>query len=211
MGAHLIALNRYQTSLDSLKSKEDDTHQKLVDMKQKVNQLTEDLEIAEEAKRCLKSYLSCSFDDALDGISESSTRILRSIPTMANSTIRLVGQKEMNSGTIKDQVNVLLDNDGEIDINIKSLSGGERSALDLCIDLAVTEFIEERTNKGCEILFLDEIFNGFDSIGIENALEMLKTFGVNKKMLLIEHDGVAKEYVQNKITVVRDGETSRIQ
>jgi DNA repair exonuclease SbcCD ATPase subunit len=211
LASYLIALNRYQTSLDSLKAKEAELSTKSTQLSIKSTQLSEDAEIAEEAKRCLKSYLSCSFDDALDSISESATNILRSVPTMANATVRLVGQKESNSGSVKDQVNALLDNDGEIDIPIKSLSGGERSALDLAVDLAVTEFIEERTNQGCEILFLDEIFNGFDSLGIEHALEMLKTFGVNKKMLLIEHDGVAKEFIQDKITVVRNGETSSIK
>lgn len=210
LASHLIALNRYKTALDSLKAKEVELYTKSTQLNTKSEQLAEDLKISEEAKRCLKSYLSCSFDDALESVSESATRILRAVPTMANATVRLVGQKETGSGSIKDQVNALLDNDGEIDIPIKSLSGGERSALDLCIDLAVTELIEDRTNKGINVILLDEIFNGFDSLGIEHALEMLKTFGVNKKMLLVEHDGVAKEFIQDKITVVRDGETSHI-
>jgi DNA repair exonuclease SbcCD ATPase subunit len=209
LASYLIALNRYQTSLDSLKKKEEEINQKLVDNNQKVVDLTEKLEIAEEAKRCLKSYLSCSFDDALDSISDTATRMLRSVPTMANATVRLVGQKESASGNIKDQVNALLDSDGEIDVNIKSLSGGERSALDLAIDLSVVNLIEERTNRGIDLMLLDEVFGGFDSMGIEQALEMLKTLG--KRILIVEHNGIAKEFVQDRITVVRTDETSAIQ
>jgi DNA repair exonuclease SbcCD ATPase subunit len=207
LASHLIALNRYKTGLDSLKSKEDDINSKVVHMNQKVVELSEKLEIAEEVKRCLKSYLSCSFDDALDSISETATRILRAVPTMANASVRLQGTKEMGSGSIKEQVNALLDNDGEI--NIKSLSGGERSALDLAIDLAVCEMIQEKANKGIDIMVLDEPFGGFDSIGVEHALEMLKT--LDKRILIVEHNPVAKEFIDCRITVIRDGETSYIK
>lgn len=204
-------LANYRKVLKNLTDAQNSMNDKLNDITSKVGDITSKLEIAEEAKRCLKSYLNCSFDDALDSISQTATELLRSIPTMANATVRLEGTKEVGTGAIKEQVTAYLDNDGEIDINIKSLSGGERSALDMAIDLSVSNLIEERTNRGCDLLFLDEIFNGFDSTGIENAIEMLKTFGVNKKLFLVEHDGVAKEFVTSKITVIREGETSYIK
>lgn len=206
---HEINLANYNRVLKNLMDGQNDMTLKIEQMTLKVANATEKLELAEEAKRCLKSYLSCSFDDALDSISESATRILRAVPTMANATVRLVGQKETGTGAVKDQVNALLDNDGEIDINIKSLSGGERSALDLSIDLAVCEMIQDRANKGIDIMILDEPFSGLDSIGIEHALEILKT--LNKRILIVEHNNIAKEMVNERITVVRDGETSYIK
>jgi DNA repair exonuclease SbcCD ATPase subunit len=204
-------IERHQSSLIMLKTTESTTNQKIVDMDSKVVHQTDNLVMAEEIKRCLKSYLSCSFDDALESISETATRILRAVPTMSNATIRLEGTKETGAGAIKDQVNAVLDNDGEQEVPIKSLSGGERSAVDLAIDLAVCEMIQEKANKGIDIMILDEPFNGFDSVGIENALEMLRTFSTDKRILLVEHDSVAKEFIQDKITVVRDGETSHIK
>jgi len=211
LGAHLIALNRYKESHNSLSKKCDEAVFKVAGFAQKVDELKEKLEIAEEAKRCLKSYLSCSFDDALDSISNSATQLLRSVPTMANASIRLEGTKETGSGAIKECVNAAIDNDGELGIPIKSLSGGERSAVDLAIDLAVCEMIQDRANKGIDIMILDEPFNGFDSTGIEHALEILRVFSKDKKILFVEHDSVAKEMVTSKITVVRDGETSTIK
>ena len=56
LASHLIALDRYKTSLDSLKKKEEESTLKVGNITSKVSKLTEDLEIAEEAKRCLKSY-----------------------------------------------------------------------------------------------------------------------------------------------------------
>ena len=192
-----------------MKKKEEEANSKVVENNSKVVDLTEKLEIAEEAKRCLKSYLSCSFDDALDSVSNSATAILRSVPTMANATIRLEGTKELGTGTVREQVNAIIDNDGELEVPIKSLSGGERSAVDLAIDLAVCQMIQEKANKGIDIMILDEPFSGLDSIGIEQALEMLKT--LDKRILIVEHNNIAKEMISEKVTVIRTGETSHIQ
>lgn len=204
-------LSKYVLSLKNLKEKEDSTNLKVVHMTSKIGQLNKEISIAEEVKRCLKSYLSCSFEDSLGYISDTATKLLRSIPTMSNATIRLESLKETVSGAIKEQINANLDNDGEIDVSIKSLSGGERSAVDLAVDLAVNVLIQEKSNSGINILELDECFGGFDSVGIENALEMLRTFSLDKKILIVEHDSIAKEFIQNKITVVREGEISYIK
>lgn len=209
--SHKASLKKYEENLKSWKLHESEYTGVLDSSNLKIAQLTEELEIAQEVRRCLKSYISCSFDDALESISETATRILRTIPTMANASISLEATKETSSGAIKDQVTACLNNDGEIGVPIKSLSGGERSAVDLAIDLAVNSLIQERGNSSIDVLFLDETFGGFDSVGIEHALEMLRNFATDKKVLIVEHDSVAKEFITDKITVVRDGETSSIK
>lgn len=201
----------YKRNTEALKVKELAITQKLADIAQDLVDLEEKLQLADEIKRCLKLYLSCSFDDALDSISNTATKILRSIPTMAMATIRLEGQKETGSGAIKEQVTAYIDNEGELEVPIKSLSGGERSALDLAIDLAVSEIIRETANKGIDLMCLDEVFGGFDSIGIEQALEMLKTFSQETRLLIVEHNDVSKEFISQKVTVIRTGETSSIK
>jgi energy-coupling factor transporter ATP-binding protein EcfA2 len=202
------ALIRFGSSMNVLRAKEWETNQKLVHMNQKLVQEKEQVELLEEIKRCLKSYLSCSFDDALDSISDTATRILRSVPTMANSTVRIEGTKETDKGAIKEQVTATIDNDGELEIPLKSLSGGERSAVDLAIDLAVCEMLQERNNVGIDLLLLDEVMGGFDSTCKEQGLEMLKTFANNRRIFIVEHDSITKELVSDRIVVVREGETS---
>jgi DNA repair exonuclease SbcCD ATPase subunit len=201
------AAARYETTLKSLKNKEGETNQKVVDIDSKLVHTKENLEMAEEVKRCLKSYLSCSFDNALDSISDTATKILRSIPTMVNATLRLEGLRETKAGAVKEEVSTYIDNDGEINVPLKSLSGGEYSA----VDLAVVFFVQEIANKGLDFMGLDEVFGGFDPTGIEGAIEMIKTAISDKKVFVIEHNGIAKEFIQDKITVIRDGETSSIK
>lgn len=204
-------IENYKKNLSALKEKEDAMTQKLGHMDQILARTKQTVLIAEEVKRCLKSYLSCSFDDALESVSSSATDFLRSIPTMANATIRLVGTKETTSGAVKEQINAVIDNNGEIDIPIKSLSGGEKSAVDMAIDLAVTFLIQEKSNVGCNILCLDEIFGGFDSAGIEQALDMLRNVSTDKKIMIVEHNPIAKEFVSDKIIVTRTEETSALK
>jgi len=173
-------------------------------------QVEEEIELATQAKKAIKSYLSCSFEDALDSIGDTATRLIRSIPNMANSTIQFEGLKETKEGKIKEEVTCVLSMDGEIAVPIKSLSGGERSSADLAIDLAVIKFIEECTGKGCKIMILDEPFTGLDSQNILEALEMLKECSNDKQLLIVDHNPVAAQSIENRLTVIRDGLTSRI-
>jgi hypothetical protein len=170
----------------------------------------EEVEVANECKKVIKSYLSCSFEDALDSIGDTATKLIRSIPNMATATIQFEGLKETKEGKVKEEVTCLLSMDGEIGIPIKSLSGGERSSVDIGIDLSVIKFIEERTGKGIDVFILDEPFTGLDTTSIEEAVEMLKNCNVDKKLFLVEHNPVIAQSIENRITVVRDGLTSNI-
>jgi len=170
----------------------------------------EEIEMATESKKVVKSYLSCSFEDALDSIGDKATRLIRSIPNMANATIQFEGLKETKEGKVKEEVTCLISMDGEIGIPVKSLSGGERSAVDIGIDLSVIKFIEETTGKGIDLFILDEAFNGLDSTCIQEAIEMLKESSVDKRLFLVEHNPVIAQSIEKRITVVRDGLTSKI-
>lgn len=170
----------------------------------------EEIELATESKKVIKSYLSTSFEDALSSISDVATGLVRGIPNMATASIEFDSLKETKEGRFKEEVNCLLSMDGEIGIPVKSLSGGERSSTDLAIDLAVINFIEERTGKGCNVIYLDESFTGLDSQCCEDAIEMLKNCSMGKKIFLIDHNPIVAQSIESKITVVRDGLTSRI-
>lgn len=172
--------------------------------------ILEEIELATESKKAIKSYLSCSFEDALDSIGNAATTFIRCLPNMATATIQFEGLKETKEGKIKEEVTCLISMDGEVGIPIKSLSGGERSSTDLAIDLSVIHFIEERTGKGFGLFILDEPFTGLDSKNILEALEMLKESAKDKKLLVVDHNVEAAQFMENKILVVRDGLTSRV-
>jgi DNA repair exonuclease SbcCD ATPase subunit len=204
------AKSRFEESHKKLSAQISMCHHKLELQTTELAAIQEEIELATEAKKAIKSYLSCSFEDALDSIGDAATRLIRGIPNMATSTVQFEGLKETKEGKIKEEVTCLISMDGEIGIPVKSLSGGERSAVDIGIDLAVIKFIEERTGKGIDLWIGDEIFNGLDTTCIEDAIEMLKNCSLDKRLFLVEHNPIIAQAMENRITVIRDGLTSKV-
>lgn len=202
---------RYENSLSNLNTQASAYKEQTESHAKSLETLAREVDIAEELKRAVKSYLSCSFDDALETIGQNATNIIQRIPNMATAVISLEGIKENKDGKIKEEINAVISVDGEQDIPIKSLSGGERSSVDLAIDMAVIDLIESETNKGINVFILDEPFNGQDTIGVEMALEVLKSSNTNKKLIVVDHNPVVKEFISDRIVVVRTGEESHIQ
>ena len=203
-------LSRFHDSMDKLNKQTSDYMKTIQELSEELLGVSEELELATESKTIIKSYLSCSFENALESIGDSATRKIRRIPNMQTATIQFDGLKETASGKIKEEVVCNLSMDGEIAIPVKSLSGGEKSSVDLAVDLSVIAFIEETTQKGCNVMMLDECFTGLDTANIVEALEMLKDSCSDKKLLIVDHNQVASQSIENKIIVIRDGLTSRI-
>lgn len=166
--------------------------------------------VADETKRLIKTFILQTFQDTLDTIGEVATEILSGVPNMSNSTIYFEGCKENKDGSIKNEVSGIINMDGE-NVPIKSLSGGERTAIDLAVDLAVIDVIESKAGKGADFYIIDEPFDGLDAVCRENYLEILKQIDTNKKIIMVDHSSELKEMVTDVITVVRDGEFSTIQ
>lgn len=208
--AYTEAKTRHENSIIQLNTQQSNYEKKVEELTNALSTIELELLFAEEARKVIKSYASCSFDEALALIGDVSTRIIRNIPNMANATIQLEGIKETAAGKIKEEVNAVIHMDGEEAVPIKSLSGGERSSVDLAVDLAVIDLIENKTNKGIDIFILDEPFTGLDTVSIEMALEVLRNANLNKKIIIVDHNPVISQMVVNKILVSREGSTSRI-
>lgn len=208
--AYEDARNRYESSLNLMKEKEKETTEKLSLAELELVNIDKELEKASELKKAIKLFISCAFDDALSAIGDAATKIIRCIPTMNNATIQFEGQKENKDGKIKEEVNAVISMDGDIGIPIKSLSGGERSSVDLAVDLAVIDFVESESGKGIDVFILDEPFTGLDTVSIEMALEVLKNSNSTKKLIVVDHNPEVKQMVSNRLVAVRDGSTSTI-
>lgn len=180
----------------------------LEDLEHNLTQTKYKLEVAEEARRALKNYTLRMFQETLDYIGICATNILSDIPSMSNTTVYFEGCKENKSGSIKDEVNAIINMDGYNDVNIKTLSGGERTAIDLAVDLAVIDMIESKAGKGADFFILDEPFDGLEDINIAQCLEVLRKVDMNKKIIIVDHNPIATEMISDRITVERNGEES---
>ena len=166
--------------------------------------LSKEIDIASEAKRLIKTYTLKIFQDTLETISNTATQIIGNIHNMSDSSIYFEGCKETKSGSIKDEVNAIISKSGENDIPIKTLSGGQRAVIDLAVDLAVIDTIENKVGKGANFFIIDEPFGGLDSNGKEQFLEILTQIDSNKQIIIVTHDPIIKDMIADHLTIKED-------
>lgn len=219
-----ILINQKESALSSLKnshesnnklkenlsSKISDIEKSAISLKDSVTLLDKQILVAEESKRAIKSYNLSVFQDTLQEIGDYASNILSSIPNMSSASIVFNTTKETKSGKTKEEINAVLSLDGEDDINIKTLSGGERTACDLAVDLAVIDILESKANKGADLFILDEPFTGLEEQNIEKCLHIICQTDTNKKIVIVDHNPIVKQMVHNNILVERTGDSSRV-
>jgi exonuclease SbcC len=206
-----ISLSIYKNEIETLKNSILNKSILVNNSESRILELNDNISIAEESKRFVKSYMLQMFQDSLDYIGSYASNMLNNIPNMVNASIYFEGCKENKNGKIKDEVNAIINMDGDNEINIKTLSGGERTAVDLAVDMAVIDMIESKAGKGADFFILDEPFVGLDAVSIERCVQMLTEIDTNKKIIIVDHSTELKAMINDTITVIRNGETSRIQ
>lgn len=202
------SLLAYELEMKSIKEKIREVDLSSVELVEEEIQISKQILIAEEAKKVIKSYTLQIFQESLDYIGEQASQILSNIPNMANASIYFESCKETKSGSIKDEVNPIVNMDGENEVSIKTLSGGERTSIDLAVDLALIDMIETKAGKGADFFVLDEPFESLDAKNKIECLEILRNIDTNKKIIIVDHSTEAKAVVNDVITVVRQGEES---
>lgn len=204
----------YEESLAKSSHQIDQILRKISEVLENKIAIEKELLVARESARCLKGYVNQLFKSSLDQVASRATEILRAVPNTSTVAVSFDTIKETKSGVVREEVTAIVSMDGDVGVPIKSLSGGERAAVDLAVDLAAIEMIESYSGKGVDLFVLDEPFDGLDSICKENCLEILKNYGASKvnarKILIVDHSNETKEMIQDRVTVERDGLESRI-
>jgi DNA repair exonuclease SbcCD ATPase subunit len=204
------ALEIYEKDCKNIKDKislnSDELQRQLFELKT----LEKNTLLSEESIRLIKNFTLQKFQDTLNYVGHRATEIINLIPNMANAVIFFENSKETKSGSIKNEVNAVINLEGDSAVSIKTLSGGERTSADFAIDLAVGEMIENMTQKGVNFFIIDEGFDGLDSVSKIECLEILKNLNTNKKILMVDHSSEVKEMIYDTIIVKRIGEKSFI-
>lgn len=207
----------YQDALAAFNKNSETLTLKVLELAKEVTKVGEDtfalnkkIAVGNEAKRAIKSYTLQIFQDSLDNIGEQATRILNATPNMATASIYFESARELADGKIKEEINAILSVDGEEDIPVKCLSGGEGTSIEIATDLAFLDMVESRVKIGTDFFFLDEPFNGLDSTNSLPIIDLLKSLDTNKKIIVVDHNPEVKEVITDRILVERIGTESNI-
>ena len=101
------------------------------------------------------------------------------------------------------------------EITYQSLSAGQKMRVIIALLFTLLKLIEIKNDINFNILILDEFINGsLDTEGVEDALNNLKEFSLNKEILLITHNNDIKqqdEIFSRIITIEKDENGSKIK
>ncbi len=130
---------------------------------------------------------------------------------LAGSTMRIEfsTQTRLANGELRDKFEIQLLN--QVGGNsYESNSEGEKRRIDLAISLALQDLIRSRSNSKLNILLYDEIFDSLDSVGCENAIQLLTDIqGKVDSIFVITHNDILKSYFDKYLQVVKEnGSTS---
>lgn len=99
-------------------------------------------------------------------------------------------------------------------VKYKSLSGGEKRRLDICMCLALNSWVSNKfgINFGIlGILILDEIFSFIDRLGEETIATLLYNESRNKSIFMISHTPELISYADRDMTIFKENGVSRLE
>ena len=135
--------------------------------------------------------------------------ISRIRPTLSSYASELY--QELTNGKyseieLDENYDVLIYDKGE-NFKIERFSGGEEDLANLCLRLAISEVISERSGGIFNFIILDEIFGSQDNIRRQNILKALNNLSSKfRQIFLITHIEEVKNYVENIIQIKENEE-----
>ena len=84
------------------------------------------------------------------------------------------------------------------------LSGGEKQKVDVITQLAIRDLLCDYSNFSCNLLVVDEVFDGLDSVGCDNVLNLLSShLSDTDCMYIITHHGDLNIPADDYINIVK--------
>jgi DNA repair exonuclease SbcCD ATPase subunit len=156
-----------------------------------------------------KKFKSSLANESLEVISGYANMYLQEMGS--NLTLTLEGFKTLKNGDIREKITPIILRNGEQQGSgsFKNFSGGERVRVDFATSILSLQNLINNSCKtgGLDLLFVDEVLEGADSLGLENIVA--STSGLNKFCYIVSH--VNHEKVNNNvITIEKNNGVSEI-
>lgn len=189
-----VYLNKIEKHREQIKT----FQAEIVSVEAKISKLYEQ----ESIFKRFKNYLS---NQSLSIIEGNTNKFLQ----LCNSDleIELDGYKELKSGEIREQINVVIRRNGEVEGAITKFSGGEKATITCCNILALQNVINSTCSLGgLNFAFFDEINDSVDATGITELYSSLNT--LSNVILLVSH--VRDSGFDNHIFIKKQNNVSQI-
>ncbi len=200
----------YSEAITEKRDEIDEKRKRLEEIKEDTKEgreLLKHLEFAVDAfgNSGIKSYLLDSVTPYLN------TKANYYLSKLSGNTaeIEFSTQTKLANGEVRDKFEVRVTNTVGGD-SYKANSTGEKRRFDLAISLALQDLIMSRSNSKLNLLMYDEIFDGLDAVGCENAIQLLHDIQKNfESIFVITHNDILKSYFDNVLEITKEnGQTT---
>jgi len=123
--------------------------------------------------------------------------------TKTNLELRLDGYKQDKKGKVKEQITATIIRNGIEEADYGVHSGGEKVKVDIAILMSLQSLINDLSEygKGLDLVWLDEILESVDSLGINGIMKSLN--GLGKTIVVITH-GSQDSIYPNRVRVEKE-------
>ncbi|NYT11539.1 MAG: SMC family ATPase [Methanomassiliicoccales archaeon] len=177
----------------------------------KKESLKSDLKMMKEKVRLKKEYeskistMTTLANLMVDFKSNLISRIVPTLSEISSSLFNEMTESKYGGMEIDKDYNVFIFDGGE-KFRLERYSGGEGDLANLCLRLAISRAIADRSGSSVDFLILDEIFGSQDQTRKRNILSTLNRLSNKfKQIVLITHIDDVKEFMGNVI-YVKEGE-----
>ena len=206
------AVNRYKDNLARLQSEGSiDTSETLNSLETAENSLkeysdkfdkaTRDVKVLDGVKSVFSNTGIKSFvlEQVYPALNESLEKYM-SILTDGSISASISATSESKTGNVSDKITIdVIRNSKETDYD--SLSSGEQRRFDVALSLSLQDYVS--ANSGINVLFLDEIFDSLDAVGVDKVMGLLKEKAKEySSVFVISHSTELKDNFDNELKVV---------
>jgi DNA repair exonuclease SbcCD ATPase subunit len=195
--------------------------QQLAKGKERVKKIVEELEI-EKARETVYEQLVQAFgrngipafiiENSKPEIEEVTNMLLGAL-TEGKFKVSIATEKALKSGKSRDTLDIMISN-GVHERPYIGYSGGERFLVDFCLRIALSVILSNRHNARVQTLIIDEGLGSLDDnnrrrfgLAVQQVFRMFSF----RKCFLITHSTDIQDSIGEKIYIVKEGGSSRIQ
>lgn len=187
------------TQLDALKAKLEQAMFDAMNLDNLIGEKNRHLARLENLKNGFKEVKSFVFNSLLNQVNARAQKYLAHLFEVPVS-VRFTNED------MKIETKVKFDG---VDRGLGLLSGGQFRRVSLAVDLALSDVITSRKGARVNLLILDEYFKDLSESSMEKCLALLENRG--QPVLLIEHNSIFKNIVNNSVFVKLENGTSRVE
>lgn len=140
-------------------------------------------------------------DSILGDLADEANRVLAELASPIRVDLR--SQRVTQKGDVVDALDIVISMSGEPDIAFETLSGGERTRVQLALRAALTRLLASKRGARVRLLVVDEPA-GLDSTGAEHLAAVLNEFvaaGVFDTILLVTHHDALADLIGRVVRI----------